>query len=94
MARALASGGMEDFIIISRESAAAVFTPKRQEIVDHLRRESPGSVRELARQLERDKGQVSRDLTTLAEHGILTYEDQGRARRPVLTDEHIIVEPV
>lgn len=94
MARALARGGMEDVKILSLEEADELLTPKRQEIVEALSQGAYESVRGLARELDRDKGQVSRDLGTLAEHGIVTYDTDGRSKSPRLTQERIVVEPI
>lgn len=94
MARALASGGMEDVKILSLEEADELLTPKRQEIVEALSQGEYASVRGLARELDRDKGQVSRDLGTLAEHGIVTYDTDGRSKSPRLTQERVVVEPI
>lgn len=94
MARALARGGMENVQIISLESAEKVLTPKRKEIIRTLREEEIDSVRGLARHLDRDKGQVSRDLQVLAEHAVIHYETDGRSKAPRLTQEHIVIEPV
>ncbi|WP_227379887.1 HVO_A0114 family putative DNA-binding protein [Haladaptatus halobius] len=52
------------------------------------------NVRDLARQLVRDEGQVSRDLETLARHGVISFETDGRAKKPYLQHEHVIVEPI
>ena len=94
MVRSLARGGMGGVQVISWESATTVLTPKRREIVETLRRRDVESVRNLARKLDRDKGQVSRDLADLAEIGIVQYEKNGNAKRPILTQEHVIVEPI
>ncbi|MFB6354561.1 MAG: helix-turn-helix domain-containing protein [Halobacteriales archaeon] len=94
MARALARGGMENVQIISLESAEKVLTPKRKEIIRTLREAEVASVRELARRLGRDKGQVSRDLQILAEHAVIHYETDGRSKAPRLTQEHIVIEPI
>lgn len=94
MARALARGGMDGVQILSFESAEKVLTPKRRELIETLRTEDIESVRHLARQVDRDKGQVSRDLGVLAEHGVIQYEEAGRAKRPYLVQEHITVEPI
>jgi predicted transcriptional regulator len=94
MARSLARGGMEGAQVISWESAKTVLTPKRREIVEVLRQQQVDSVRDLARTLDRDKGQVSRDLADLAEIGVIRYEKNGNAKRPLLTQEHIVVEPI
>lgn len=94
MARALARGGMQNVQIITLESAAKVLTPKRMEIIRTLREEEIVSVRDLARHLGRDKGQVSRDLQILAEHAVVHYETDGRSKAPRLTQEHIVIEPI
>jgi predicted transcriptional regulator len=85
---------MENVQIISLESAEKVLTPKRKEIIRTLRHEDVASVRELARRLGRDKGQVSRDLQVLAEHAVIRYETDGRAKAPRLMQEHIVIEPI
>lgn len=94
LARSLARGGMSGVQVISWETAQEVLTPKRREVVGVLGRTSPNSVRELSRELDRDKAQVSRDLAALAEHGIIQYEEDGRVKKPRLTQEHLVVEPV
>lgn len=94
MARALALGGMENVHVLSLESAEKVLTPKRQEIIRTLRKEEVDSVRDLARRLDRDKGQVSRDLQVLAEHAVIRYETDGRSKAPRLSQEHIVIEPI
>ncbi|SDY97605.1 HVO_A0114 family putative DNA-binding protein [Halopenitus persicus] len=80
--------------VISWDTADKVLSPKRREIIETLRAEDVESVRGLARKLDRDKGQVSRDLGTLAEHGIVRFEESGRAKKPVLTQDHLVIEPV
>jgi len=95
MARALARGGMEGAHVISIETAREVLTPKRFEIIDCLRDGDPvESVKALAERLDRDHGQVSRDLSVLAEHGIVKYDTDGRAKQPTLAPEHLVVEPL
>ena len=94
MARALARGGMDGVHVISRGSATELLTPKRQELITYLAENEVGSVRDLARQLDRDKGQVSRDLETLARHGVVDFDTEGRAKQPYLQHDHVVVEPV
>jgi predicted transcriptional regulator len=94
MARALARGGMEGVHVISLEQAEEVLTPRRTEIIDALSYGEYESVRGLARALHRDKGQVSRDLGLLAEHGIVTFDTDGRSKSPRLAQEHVVIEPV
>lgn len=94
LARALARGGMEDVQILSLEEAKEVNTPKRREIIEALSKGEYESVRALARELDRDKGQVSRDLALLAEHGIVTFDTDGRAKSPRLAQQRLLFEPI
>lgn len=94
MARALARGGMSGVHVLSLEQADEVLTPKRQEIVEALSQAEFDSVRELARELGRDKGQVSRDLKLLAEHSLVGFDTEGQSKRPHLTQDHVVVEPI
>lgn len=94
MARALARGGMEDVHVLGLDTADRALTPKRMEIVHELRDRDVDSVRGLARILERDKGQVSRDLQELAQLGIIHYESEGRSKAPRLSHQHVVVEPI
>lgn len=93
-ARVLARGGMEGAQIISQNTADEVLTEKRREIIARLRGQDIESVRGLARELNRDKAAVSRDLKLLAEHGIIDFETDGRGKRPYLQHDHLVVEPV
>lgn len=96
LARILVRGGWNDVHVVSRETAREVLSDRRTEIIETLRSEGDeiASVRDLARRLDRDKGHVSRDLAVLAEHGIVGYESDGRAKAPRLKHEHVVVEPV
>lgn len=94
MARALARGGMTDVQVLSHESAERVLTEKRRELIAALTHEATESVRDLARRVKRDKGQVSRDLKVLAEHGVVDFKKTGREKRPYLQHEHVVVEPI
>lgn len=94
MARALAEAGLTGVRVISIENAERTLTPRRREILRTIKHEEPESVRALARKLDRDKGAVSRDFATLCEAGVVTYEENGRAKRPVLAQEHLVVEPI
>ena len=85
---------MDGVHVLSLEQAEVVLTPKRQQIVEALSEGEFKSVRALARELGRDKGQVSGDLKLLAEHAIVSFDTDGRAKRPYLTQDHVVVEPI
>lgn len=90
----LAQHGFSDTLVLARERAEDVFHDRRLEILDHLKTESPASVRSLADELGYDKGVVSRDLKRLAAIDVVEYEDVGRAKAPRLKHDHVVVEPV
>lgn len=94
LARALARGGMDDVQILSLKEAEEVNTPKRREIIEALSKGEYESIRALARELDRDKGQVSRDLGLLAEHGIVTFDTDGRSKTPQLAQQHVLFESI
>jgi len=90
--------GYTDVLVLRRENGRDVLTESRLELVGHLERygDEVDSVSDLARRLERDKGAVSKDLRRLAELDVVEYqgEGDGEAKRPVLTHEHVVIEPV
>ena len=90
----LAESAHTDALTLRRETAEQVLTEKRVELIDHLTTAEVSSVRELARRLDRDVSIVSRDLDILFEAGVVDYEDNGRAKRPVLAHDTVLVEPI
>ncbi|MEH3118460.1 MAG: hypothetical protein PGN25_12940 [Methylorubrum populi] len=56
----------------------SVLTPKRYELLRHLRRSPESGVRALARALGRDVKRVHADVAALAKLGLVTRADDGR----------------
>jgi len=56
---------------------SSVMTPKRYELIRHLRREPAASVRALARALGRDVKRVHEDVQVLAELGLIGRDAMG-----------------
>lgn len=94
VARSLMSDGFGSVQVISPEIASRVLTDKRREMINVLESTDISSQRELARKLDRDPGAVQRDLTELIEAGIVEVREEGRSKRPVLTHDTVIVEPL
>lgn len=94
MARALAQGGFSGVHVLSIDSAEKVLTGPRMGLIDYLRTHEVESIRELAREMDRDKGNVSRDLKLLAKYGIIDFDTSGRGKRPFLKVDHLVVEPI
>ena len=90
--------GYTNVLVLRRENGRDVLTDSRLELIEHLERhgDEVESVSQLARELERDKGAVSKDLRRLAELDIIEYEGDGdgEAKRPLLKHRHVVIEPV
>ncbi|WP_411798982.1 transcriptional regulator [Halonotius sp. F2-221B] len=90
--------GYTDLLVVRRESGRDILTEGRLELVQHLDQHGSAvdSVSDLARQLDRDKGAVSKDLNRLAELDMIEYEGSGdgTAKRPRLKHNHVVIEPV
>ncbi|MGQ9370423.1 HVO_A0114 family putative DNA-binding protein [Azospirillum sp. ST 5-10] len=61
----------------------AVLTPKRYDLLRHLRRTPAESIRALARDLGRDVKRVHEDVTALEELGLIERDADGRLIMPV-----------
>lgn len=92
--KALTQAGVDDIVVLQRETAERVFTEKRSQLVERIAEDDVTSVRDLARKTERDVSIVSRDLEVLAEAEVVEFVEDGRAKRPVLAHENIVVEPI
>ncbi|WP_276248595.1 helix-turn-helix domain-containing protein [Haladaptatus sp. YSMS36] len=66
-----------------------VFNATNIELLQTIAREHPGSIRELARLVERDVSPVHRDLKALESYGLVEFESEGRAKRPVVPYDEI-----
>lgn len=92
--RRLTEAGFSDFIVIDKDTAGSILTERRLELLEIIREGSIDSVTHLAETVERDKAAVSRDLDILFEHDLITYEQDGSRKIPVLKHESVLVEPI
>ena len=92
--KTLTQAGVDDIVVLRRETAERVFTEKRFQLVERIAEGDVSSVRDLARQTERDVSIVSRDLEVLVEADVIKLVEDGRAKRPVLAHDNIVVEPI
>jgi predicted transcriptional regulator len=69
-----------------------VTRPKNLELLQAITQNSPESIRETARLVERDVRQVHRNLTELESLGLITIESSGQAKRPSVWYDAIEVD--
>lgn len=89
----LAANGYQDALVLARERVDGL-DRRHVRILRYLQGNSPPSVRALAAALDEDKGTVSRALGSLADLGAVELRTDGRAKRPVLAHDHVVVEPL
>lgn len=90
----LTNAGFDDVLTLRRETAERVLTEKRVDLLAAVAEDSADSVRGLARNLDRDVSVVSRDLDVLYDANVVDFETNGRAKRPVLAHENVLVRPI
>ena len=94
LAQALTEIGYENVKVLSAESADRALTPTRREIINTVARHDLESQNELAELLDRDPGNVKRDLAVLIDEGLLEREKNGNSYRPILKYDTILSEPL
>jgi predicted transcriptional regulator len=66
-----------------------LLTPKRLEVIQTLMSEEVGSIRELAKVLDRNPSEVHEDVHTLEEYGVVELREEGRAKKPIVPYDDI-----
>lgn len=96
LANALLKDGYDDPMVLTWENAKEVMTEKRLEILEAIGTDTAfESHRDLARHLDRDIGQVQRDLDLLYDRGILEREaGVGTGTKPELSMGTLVVSPL
>ena len=70
------------FTLSSPAQLFSVITPKRWELIEHLQKIGPSSIRGLARSLERDIKRVHDDVSALSDWGIIEQTDDRKIHIP------------
>ena len=91
---ALTRAGFDDVIVLSHDAADRALTPSRRKSLDALATNEISSLRELADILDRNPGNLSRDLKVLVAEDIIRYESDGKSKRPELKHDTIVQEPL
>ncbi len=70
-----------------------VFNERTYTLLRVIRAEDPESIRETARLVGRDVKNVHQELATLEALGIVRFEEQGRAKRPIVPYDDLVISP-
>ncbi len=83
----------DDVLLLSleKEEITEIFTPKRLEILNMIKKESPETMSGLANKVKRELPSVERDLKILESYGIVSLEKMGREVKPVIGKEIIVL---
>lgn len=76
------------------ELLAETFNERTYTLLTTIRTDEPGSIRETARLVGRDKKNVHEELTTLEALGVIQFETDGQSKRPVFPYDELLIRPV
>ena len=86
---------VEDRSVLYLKSVADLyraFSPKNVELLKTILEQEPASGREAARLVDRQPSEVSKNLNELEQLGMIRFEQNGRAKRPVVWYTEVDVE--
>ncbi len=69
-----------------------LFSPERVEIIQSIVADPPESIRALARRLDRNPGDVNRDVHALVDYGVVALRPDDPAKRPVVPYDRVRIE--
>jgi predicted transcriptional regulator len=75
-----------------RSRLRELLTDRRMELLETVMENPPESIRDLAGRLDRDVHDVHDDLYLLAEHDIIHFEEDGRAKKPYVPYDTVRIE--
>lgn len=76
----------------SLETFHRVFRPTNLALLQAIAEHQPQSIRELARMVGRHPPDVTENINELAKYGLVELQEDGRAKRPTLWYDEIVVE--
>jgi predicted transcriptional regulator len=77
----------------NEQQLSDVFNAHTYKLLRVVRDEHPESIRATARLVDRDVKNVHQELTTLEALGVVRFEDDGNARRPVFPFDDLYISP-
>ncbi|MEE8167928.1 MAG: hypothetical protein V3T58_03535 [Candidatus Hydrothermarchaeales archaeon] len=78
-------------LILKKELAPKIFTPKRMELLESILRQEPSSVSELAENLGRARENVIRDLHYLEGLNLVSYKKKMAKKAPRVNVDLILI---
>ena len=79
---------------LRRDTAERVLTKERVRLLQEIETNDVESIRDLARRVDRNKSVVHEDVQILREAQVIEFEQDGRAKRPILAHENVLVRPL
>jgi len=75
--------------IESLETFGRIFRPTNLELLEAIGEHEPGSIRELARLVDRHPPEVTENVHELSDYGLIELVEDGRAMKPTLWYDEI-----
>jgi len=75
----------------SYDDLMRTLTPRVLDLIEAIRRETPASINETARVVDRDVKNVYEELSRLARLGIVFFEEDGQRKRPVVWFDELVI---
>lgn len=79
-------------VLESESDLQRLLSPANLALLRSIRRHEPASMRAAADLVERDFKDVHRNLTELEQLNVIEFEEEGRAKRPVVRFDEIDIE--
>lgn len=70
-----------------------IFNERTYTLLRVIRQQKPSSIRETAELVDRDKKNVHEELTRLEALGVIRFDDDGYAKRPVFPYDNLFITP-
>ncbi|AOV95038.1 hypothetical protein AQV86_03885 [Nanohaloarchaea archaeon SG9] len=90
----LTKSGVEDILVLKRDTFRDVTTPKRTEIIETIQKEEISSIRDLSRKLDRKVSAVHKDLEVLYESNVIDFRKEKESKIPEIKHQNILPEPL
>lgn len=90
---ALDAGGYDDVLVLDKDSSEEALTARRRELITAISDHQDLNVSELADVVDRQVSAVSRDLEILYKCNIISFENSGRSKTPILNHQTIMTRP-